>query len=144
MSVRYLTMEDMKELAHTLTVELFSCYGEPMPPFDHPANQLGKLEAALFSPQQSFGGHDLYPSVEEKAAILFYGIVKAHALHNGNKRIGCTALIVFLDLNGRKFICPADELERNVIALAESSSSEHKVTINRLTQWISAHTEPLA
>ncbi len=50
---------------------------------------LGLLESALESPFQSYGGEELYPSIQAKAARLCYGLVKNHAMIDGNKRIGC-------------------------------------------------------
>ena len=58
------------------------------------------LESALGAIYQTFGGHDLYPSVEEKAAHLLYFVVKNHAFVEGNKRIGAFLFIWFLDANG--------------------------------------------
>ncbi len=58
------------------------------------------LESALESPFQSYGGEELYPSIQAKAARLCYGLVKNHAMIDGNKRIGCHAMLVFLELNG--------------------------------------------
>ncbi len=49
---------------------------------------------------QTFGGEDLYPSVEEKAAHLLYFIIKDHPFSDGNKRIGSFLFILFLRLNG--------------------------------------------
>ena len=50
---------------------------------------IGLLESALESPFQSYGGVELYPSIQAKAARLCYGMVKNHAMIDGNKRIGC-------------------------------------------------------
>jgi len=58
------------------------------------------LESALGAIYQTFGGRDLYPSVEEKAAHLLYFVVKNHAFVDGNKRIGAFLFIWFLDANG--------------------------------------------
>jgi prophage maintenance system killer protein/prophage antirepressor-like protein len=49
---------------------------------------------------QTFGGEDLYPSVEEKAAHLLYFVIKDHPFSDGNKRIGSFLFILFLRLNG--------------------------------------------
>lgn len=49
---------------------------------------------------QSFGGQELYPSLEEKAAMLLYMIVKNHSFADGNKRIGASCFLYFLDKNG--------------------------------------------
>lgn len=48
---------------------------------------------------QSFGGEDLYPSVEEKAANLLYFVVKNHSFSDGNKRIAAFLFVWFLDRN---------------------------------------------
>ena len=52
---------------------------------------VGLLESALESPFQSYGGEELYPSIQAKAARLCYGLVKNHAMIDGNKRIGVHA-----------------------------------------------------
>ncbi|MEA2041364.1 MAG: virulence protein RhuM/Fic/DOC family protein [Bacteroidota bacterium] len=49
---------------------------------------------------QSFGGEDLYPSIEEKAANLLYFVVKNHSFSDGNKRIGAFLFLYFLEKNG--------------------------------------------
>ncbi|HID02923.1 MAG TPA: Fic/DOC family protein, partial [Desulfobacterales bacterium] len=49
--------------------------------------------------QQTFGGQDLYPSVEVKAANLLYFIIKDHPFVDGNKRIGSFLFLLFLGLN---------------------------------------------
>lgn len=49
---------------------------------------------------QTFGGVDLYPSVEEKAAILLYLVTKNHSFSDGNKRIAATLFLWFLNGNG--------------------------------------------
>ena len=47
-----------------------------------------------------FGGEDLYPSVEEKAAMLLYLVVKNHSFSDGNKRIAAMLFLWFLEKNG--------------------------------------------
>lgn len=49
---------------------------------------------------QTFGGTDLYPSVEEKAAMLLYLVTKNHSFTDGNKRIAATLFLWFLNNNG--------------------------------------------
>ena len=49
---------------------------------------------------QAFGGVDLYPSVEEKAAMLLYLVTKNHSFSDGNKRIAATLFLWFLNGNG--------------------------------------------
>ena len=49
---------------------------------------------------QTFGGQELYPSVEEKAAMLLYLVTKNHSFSDGNKRIAATLFLWFMDRNG--------------------------------------------
>lgn len=54
------------------------------------------FKSALGAIYQTFGGDELYPSIEEKAANLLYLVVKNHAFSDGNKRIGAALFITFL------------------------------------------------
>ncbi len=49
---------------------------------------------------KTWGGKDLYPSIEEKAAMLLYLVVKNHSFVDGNKRIAATLFLWFLQNNG--------------------------------------------
>lgn len=60
----------------------------------------GMLDSALNAPFQAFGGEDVYPSLQQKAARLCFGLVKNHPFVDGNKRIGAHVMLVFLALNG--------------------------------------------
>ena len=52
---------------------------------------------------QSFGGQDIYPSLQEKAANLLYFVTKNHSFLDGNKRIAATMFLYFLDRNKALF-----------------------------------------
>lgn len=52
---------------------------------------------------QTFDGMELYPSVEEKAAMLLYLVVKNHSFSDGNKRIAATLFLWFMNNNGIQF-----------------------------------------
>jgi prophage maintenance system killer protein len=58
------------------------------------------FKSALGAIYQTFGGNELYPSVEEKGANLLYFVVKNHAFSDGNKRIAAALFIYFLGVNG--------------------------------------------
>lgn len=58
------------------------------------------LASALGAVMQTFGGEDLYPGLEEKAAQLLYLLVKNHAFVDGNKRIAAALFLWFLERNG--------------------------------------------
>jgi death-on-curing family protein len=57
------------------------------------------FESAIKQIEQSFDGMDLYKSIEEKAAILLYLIIKNHAFIDGNKRIAAACFLLFLNQN---------------------------------------------
>jgi len=61
----------------------------------------GSFNSSVRQIEQSFGGADLYPSIEEKAAMLLYLIVKNHSFIDGNKRIGAACFLYFLEKNGK-------------------------------------------
>ena len=92
------------------------------------------LEAALHAPFQSFDGVSVFPSVQQKAARLGYGLVKNHAFVDGNKRIGAHVMLVFLALNGIELSYTQDSLSDIILALAAGSASQ-----SDLLQWILAH-----
>ena len=82
---------------------------------------------------QSFGGRDLYPTLEEKAAHLLYFVVKDHSFLDGNKRIAAAVFLYFLDRNQALFT-PAGEkaiddsaLVAMTILIAESKPEEKDV-----------------
>lgn len=58
------------------------------------------FKSALGAIYQTFGGEELYPSIEEKGANLLYFVVKNHAFSDGNKRIAAALFIYFLGMNG--------------------------------------------
>lgn len=58
-----------------------------------------KLRGLIGAINQTFDGKDLYPSIEEKAANLLYFVIKDHPFVDGNKRIGSTLFIYFLNKN---------------------------------------------
>jgi len=60
----------------------------------------GEFKGNLLNIYQSFGGVNLLPSVEAKAANLLYYIVKGHPFSDGNKRIGAYLFVLFLHKNG--------------------------------------------
>jgi prophage maintenance system killer protein len=58
------------------------------------------FRGSLAAIYQTFGGSDLYPSVEEKAANLLYFVIKNHSFSDGNKRIAAFLFVWFLEKNG--------------------------------------------
>ena len=83
---------------------------------------------------QSFGGQELYPSLEEKAAHLLYFVTKNHSFLDGNKRIAAAMFLYFLDKNGVLFVDGKKLIENHTlvaltIMIAESKPIEKDMRI---------------
>ena len=115
--LKYLTLQDVELVAHALARELLK-WDEPIPPFRTRFPE--KLESCLATLNQSFGGRDLYPTLTDKAAVLFYLMVKNHPFQNGNKRVALTATLVFLRRNGKWLSVDAQRLYNFAVWVAES------------------------
>ena len=94
----------------------------------------GLLESALESPFQTFDGHDLYPSIIQKAARIGYSLVSNHPFIDGNKRIGIHIMLVFLAINGIDISCTQEDLIKIGLSLADDT-----MTFEELSVWLSWH-----
>ena len=83
----------------------------------------GLLESALFTPFQSFDGNDMFPSLQQKAARLGFGLIQNHPFVDGNKRIGAHAMLVFLSLNGVELAYIQQELSDMILDVAAGKQS---------------------
>ena len=92
------------------------------------------LESALNSAYQTFDGKELFPTKEEKAARLGYGLVSNHAFVDGNKRIGIYVMLTFLEVNGIKIESQNEEIIEVGLSLAEG-----KIKYEQLLKWIIEH-----
>jgi len=87
---------------------------------------------------QEFGGVEIYPSLEEKAANLLYFVTKNHSFSDGNKRIAAAMFLYFLDKNNALFLDDAktektiadQTLAALTIMIAESQPAEKEMMIN--------------
>ena len=94
----------------------------------------GLLESALESPFQTFDGHDLYPSIIQKAARIGYSLVSNHPFIDGNKIIGIHIMLVFLAINGIDISCTQEDLIKIGLSLADDT-----MTFEELSVWLSSH-----
>lgn len=67
------------------------------------------LDSALKRPKQSVFREDAYPSIYEKAAALFESLAKNDTFHNANKRTALASLIIFLKINGYRWMMGIEE-----------------------------------
>lgn len=78
----------------------------------------GLLDSAMAAPFQSFDNADAYPSLQQKAARLCFGLVKNHPFIDGNKRIGAHAMLVFLAVNGVELTYTQTQLSDIILQMA--------------------------
>lgn len=99
------------------------------------------FKSSIATIYQSFGGDDLYPSVQEKAANLLYFIVKNHSFHDGNKRIAATIFLYFLDRNGMLYhegekVISDSALVATTIMIAESKPEEKEAMVSLVMNFL--------
>jgi len=93
------------------------------------------LDLSVNSPYHTFGGQNLYPTLQAMAAHLGFSLVKNHPFFDGNKRIGIFAMMVFLKINGLPITCTDNELETLGWGLADGF-----ITEAQLLDWVISHT----
>ena len=92
---------------------------------------------------QSFGGQEMYPTLEEKAANLLYFVTKNHSFSDGNKRIAAAMFLYFLDKNGALFdegkkLIDDHALVALTIMIAESKPEEKEMMISVIMNCLSS------
>ena len=71
----------------------------------------GGLESSLTLPKMEVFGEILYPTIQEKAAVMAFSLIANHPFLDGNKRIGHAVMEIFLVLNGFEVNASTDEQE---------------------------------
>lgn len=107
----------------------------------------GSFKSSIGQIYQTFGGEELYPSVEEKAAMLLYLVTKNHSFSDGNKRIAATLFLWFL--NGNHILYHPDGSKRiadsTLVALtlmiAESRTEEKDVMVKVVVNLINKNND---
>lgn len=90
--------------------------GSPAEPIG--VKQPTALNMCVESVNQSEFGKELYPTLEEKAAILYINLIKKHCFHNGNKRTAHMAMYIFLKLNGKQWTMDVDASVELAVSVA--------------------------
>jgi death-on-curing family protein len=128
-NAKYPSMAEYMELVGQMRKEFNSdVFGkEKDNGFDSSVNQI----------RQGFGEQDVYPSIEEKAAMLLYLVVKNHAFVDGNKRIAAACFLLFLERNGLLYnntgqTIISNEALASLTLFVAASKSEEMETVKKL------------
>ena len=127
---------EMEQICFRLTKELMT-YDEPIPAFNTRFPNV--LESCLAVPFQMFARKALYKTLCQRAAILFYLLVKNHPFQNGNKRIATTTLFYFLFKNRKWLKVDTKKLYNFAIWVAESPAEAKEETVLAAERFIKRH-----
>ncbi len=128
--MRYLTVGDVI-LLHNLAVDN---YGG-----SHGLRDLGLLESAVYRPQATYGGEDLYKTIFDKGAALVHSLLMNHMFVDGNKRTAMFSVMEFIELNGYEFVAEQKEIVEYALYI-ENSQPE----IEEISKWLKNHTKKRA
>ena len=114
-------------------------FGETSDLFGNEKDQ--SFKGSIGAVYQTFGGKDVYPTAQEKAANLLYFVTKNHSFSDGNKRIAATMFLHFLNKNGLLFKDGAKQIEDTTlvaltIMIAESKPEEKELMVNLVMQFL--------
>ena len=123
--MRFLTLAEILQL-HQLLVQHTGG--------SHAVRDLGALESAVAQPRMTFGGRELYPTLEEKATAIGFSLISSHPFIDGNKRVGHAAMETFLMLNGLELRAAVDDAEQIIFDVAAG-----RATREDLLTWVRAH-----
>lgn len=98
------------------------------------------MESAVYRPQASFGGSDLYPDLFSKAAALGHSIIKNHPFIDGNKRVGFEAMRLTLRLNDFDVRASEDPKFDFVMKISQESEADEAW----IASWLRRHSQKRA
>lgn len=136
MNIQCLTIKEVQYTAHVFAKN-FMEWNEPIPEFS--TRYPHKLESCLRVPFQTFGRRSLYKGLLDKAAILFYLMIKNHPFQNGNKRIAITTLFLFLKKNKKWVTVSNQELYNFAIWIASSPAELKEQSLEAIKAFIRKH-----
>ena len=99
--------------------------------FSHDSDLFGvekddSFRSSIAAIYQGFGGQEMYPTLEEKAANLLYFVVKNHSFHDGNKRIVAALFLYFLNMNDALWVDGAKRISDSALVALTIMTAESK------------------
>lgn len=99
----------------------------------------GRLESSLAQPFQSIEGKELYPTLVDKAVMLYYFCIKNHPFEDGNKRMGIFSLLLYLEKNGYWLDATNDELFDITVYTASSKVEDMQEVVEKIKGFVEEH-----
>ena len=94
----------------------------------------GLIESATARALATFGGNDLYKTLDEKIAVTTYALINNHGFIDGNKRVGIAAMLLLARINGIILSYSQQELITLGLGTAESL-----IDVEKIIEWIDQH-----
>jgi death-on-curing protein len=127
--MRYLTLGEVLDLHRRVLEQSGGANG---------VRDLAGAGSAVVQPQMTFGGQELYRTIESKATALCFSLVMNHPFLDGNKRIGHAAMETFLVMNGFELAAAVDDAEKIILILAAG-----ELTREELLEWVTSNVRRL-
>ena len=122
--LRYLTIEDILIIAETHVDGYQLLYED-------------RLDYLIEAVSAKFGDTELYPTLFQKAAVYAHHIITGHIFWDGNKRIGLTCALRFLELNGYSRLFGIDDSIINLgLKIADGTITDIDVIADHIQSWI--------
>ncbi len=102
----------------------------------HGLRDLGLLESAVFRPQSSFDGEDLYPSIFHKAASLLHSLIMNHPFVDGNKRTATATTLLFLEMNNYSLEVKQKNLVQFILQIEKED-----MKVEEISSWLSKNSK---
>ena len=116
--IKYLTLEEVLEM-HDVFIEKFGGLKG--------VRDLNLLLSAIETPKATMFGHDLYPTIYDKAAVYLYHIVQNHPFNDGNKRTGFGVAYIFLSANKVPITFKDETFEALVVEIAKGKKTKQEI-----------------
>lgn len=127
MKIVFLTLDEVLAIHHK-EVEKFGG--------SHGVRDLNLLESAVYRPQSSFMGEDLYPTIFDKAAALMHSLLMNHAFVDANKRTAIVSTSYFLHLNGYKI-----KMEQKEVVEFALKVESKQLDLEQISLWLKEHSQ---
>lgn len=131
--IKPVSLKEVEFLAFKLAQEILE-FDEPIPDFS--TRFPHKLESCIATPFIRLSGCNPYPSLLDKASILFYLMIKNHPFTNGNKRIAVTTLLLFLTKNSKWIKVNTYSLYKFTLWIAESPVEVKDDVVNTIKGFL--------
>ncbi len=129
------------DLAHAIYGVFYTRFFEMGEPIEKYENiNIEKLNQVLSMPSISFSGEELYSTIFEKTAYIFYEINKGHIFPNGNKRLSIAFMLLFLILNDYEISVDSEALTQKALEIAKSDPGDFDYVKRELVLWIKENT----